>query len=614
VTFTGTGFAALRSYAVQWNTSVTLCSGITDDHGGLLCAQVSIPAVPGGLYPVSATAGSSVASTEFSVIASLSLSLTTGGVGTSLLASGSGFDASAPYALTWNSTVTLCSEMTVSDGGFACSFTVPIAPGGSHTIVATQGANFALAEFTVVASLQVSNTFGSVGTSVTVTGTGFDPSSPYTLTWEPAVVPCSGPTDVQGSFACTFSVPSTAAGAHRIVVTEGINVISVDFSVTANLVLNPSQGPVGAAVIALGTGFGATSPYTVLWNDTATLCSGVTGSQGSFACPFLLPSEPSGQGTISAVQGSNQAGTSFVVTTAFSLATASGTVGSILNVTGTGFVDTSPYSVVWNSSTIACSGVTGATGGFNCSYSVPDSPAGLHTVTAVQGALSVGAAFFVVPSLSLSPTNGRVGTVVTVSGEGFDAGSDFLVLWNSTTTLCAGSTGTNGQFSCTFDVPSSIAGSNTLTVSEGAHTPTVSFAVSVAPPGSSGGGSTFPWWELVVIIALVIAVLLVIGLLYERRYHRYGPTASHGHRSAAVESWNQSPAPIPAPPVGATADIASAADIGAFVPPVAEGEPEDIDVLIGRLERMSIQMFKKTPKELGDHRAVGEMVESARDP
>jgi hypothetical protein len=39
-------------------------------------------------------------------------------------------------------------------------------------------------------------------------------------------------------------------------------------------------------------------------------------------------------------------------------------------------------------------------------------------------------------------------------------------------------------------------------------------------------------------------------------------------------------------------------------------EPEDIDVLIGRLERMSLQMFQKHPKELANEPAAGETIET----
>ena len=42
-----------------------------------------------------------------------------------------------------------------------------------------------------------------------------------------------------------------------------------------------------------------------------------------------------------------------------------------------------------------------------------------------------------------------------------------------------------------------------------------------------------------------------------------------------------------------------------------EAEPEDIDLLIKRLERMSVQMFHKTPKQLGDPYTTEEATASA---
>jgi hypothetical protein len=52
--------------------------------------------------------------------------------------------------------------------------------------------------------------------------------------------------------------------------------------------------------------------------------------------------------------------------------------------------------------------------------------------------------------------------------------------------------------------------------------------------------------------------------------------------------------------------------VGAASVAATETTP-DIDELIARLERMSVELFKKTPKQLSEEPAVGESAEQAND-
>jgi|HubBroStandDraft_1064217.scaffolds.fasta_scaffold01014_4 hypothetical protein len=605
---TGTGFAANTAYVVKWDPSVTLCSGATDDQGGFSC-RIAIPSAVAGPDVVTATAGATGATVSVTVLPSLDLSVPSGDVGTALTVTGAGFDADAAFSVTWNSTVSVCSSVTSATGTFGCVYVVPESPGGLYSIAAVEGANSAGASFTIRASLRISETIGFVGASETVTGTGFDAFSTYLLTWDSATNLCpQSPTDSNGSFGCTFVVPASPAGPHQIVATEGANLVSITFTVTSSLSLSPLQGPVGTSITAAGTGFSADSHYVIEWNGVVTLCSGTTNSQGGFFCTFSLPAEPAGSGTISGVQGSNQAGTTFTVTAAFALSQLSGTVGSLVNVTGTGFVDLESYTLVWNGSTVLCTNVTNASGSFACAFPVPYAPAGVHTLTALQGStLTVQVLFAVLPNISLSPTDGTVGTVVTVVATGFNPGAHFIALWNaSSPALCSGITNTNGGYTCTFAVPSGNAGTNTLTFSDGTHAPTVTFTVSATTP-TNPGASAFPWWEVVLVVAVAVAVLLILGLFYEHRKQGTSPSSLKPYRPVPPSRPTPSPG-TPVEPFGTGAVVAGGIAEGASAGPSADTgeEPEDIDLLIARLERMSVQMFKKSPKELADYRAVGE--------
>jgi hypothetical protein len=114
------------------------------------------------------------------------------------------------------------------------------------------------------------------------------------------------------------------------------------------------------------------------------------------------------------------------------------------------------------------------------------------------------------------------------------------------------------------------------------------------------------------VIALVAVALLILGLVYEHRRHhtpRAPPPRAHGYGSVgSPRPWDESSPTVGAVPVGAVApvgvdaiDIVPAAGVGAAADASSgEANPEDIDALISRLERMSVQMFNKTPKQLSE--------------
>jgi hypothetical protein len=470
---------------------------------------------------------------------------------------------------------------------------------------------------------------------VTVSGTGFSVITPLaSLVFdEVAITGCSSgslTTDSSGAFSCGFSVPSGTLGTTVNATDAGGQSTTESFTVTTPAIaVGPAQGPVGSSFTAGGSGFEVSSEATVAFDGlelTATACSVgtpegtriVTDSSGAFSCTFTLPTEPGGNGTITATQGSNHVSASYLVTPSFTTSSGNGTVGKMVSVTGYGFGASDQYTLMWNSSTTLCFGSTNPSGEFTCSYLVPPAPAGLHTITALQGVSNFTSTFSVVPSFTISPSDVAVGTSVNVSGDGFDATARYTVSWNASTTLCSGTTNTNGGFTCTFVVPPSTVGSKTITTLEGSYAPTFSFTVAVSPPPRSSSSSPFPWW-LVTAIVIVIAVLVIVALAYRYRGPRRAGhlVTAHPRRvtspaefGGAVQPWDGGapsagmPSPVPNGAVAA-APIASSATAAAteLVP--------DIDELMARLERMSIQMFKKTPKELSQEPPVGESTETA---
>ena len=315
-----------------------------------------------------------------------------------------------------------------------------------------------------------------------------------------------------------------------------------------------------------------------------------------------------GTDTITVAQGTYRANASFVVTAALGLSPDEGVVGTTGTVAGSGWLASTAYSVDWNGSTILCTGSTNSTGEFSCPYTIPAAPAGPHAITVTQKGSSLGEDFSVAPQIALSAPNATVGASVIVSGTGFDASMHYTVNWGTTTTLCSGTTNTNGELRCAFLIPPSLAGPGSITVLEGAYALTSPFTVTPSSPASPSSSTPFPWW-VVAVVAFAAAALLVVGLLYEhRRHHRPRARPQPSRSAGPVQPWEEN---VGAPAATLSAPLAVSATMGApgaeeagpggggAVAPTA-GEPADIDVLIARLEKMSMEMFKKTPKQLGE--------------
>jgi hypothetical protein len=607
----GTGLFAHTAYLLTWAGSETVCTGATNSTGSFTC-QFAIPATAQGSTIASASVDSLQPNATFTVLPSLALEPSSGTVGATLQASGEGYASDVEYSVEWNGSSFVCGGTTTNLGAFGCTGTVPAEPAGAYPVNGTDGPDYAVSVFTVVASVSLSATTGFAGSSITAGGAGFGAGQAYSVTWDASTQLCSGSTASDGTFSCTFTVPIAVGGAHTITASEGAFAPSTQFTLGASLSLSPSSGKVGASVTASGEGYAASGTFAVAWSTGAPLCSGTTQTNGAFSCRFTVPASPGGPFSVLADQGSSEAGAQFTVGPSVALGVPTGPVGTGVFVTGAGLSADTPVAVAWDNATTVCSGSANGTGGFACNFTVPWAAAGVHSISIEQGSPVATSFFTVVPALAANITAGRAGADVTLSGTGFDANSRFSVNWNSTTVLCAGTTNATGTFVCAFTVPPGApVGPQAISVTQGAFSSTVTFTVASSPPPPTGA-APFPWW-IVVVIALVVGLLLLLFIVGERQrraahhHHSFGggsPVAgalgpSRGSGSVGSPSMAGS-GPVSAGDLAAFDSIA-----GASAAAPASGEAtEDIDAMIARLERMSEQLFKKKPADLGDVRTA----------
>lgn len=556
-----------------------------------------VPTLTSGSYEIVVSQDSTVvAGAPFALQAAIVPSPAAGPVGTLVTVNATGLNANATYELTWNGQVQECLNVTGAEGGASCAFVVASTPAGATPIVLIEGSLSPSAEFTVTPDLEAVPGNGPVATPVSWTGAGFAASAAYSVSWNGTEVLCAATTDDVGAFNCTGAIPATPAGTYMVTASTTGASASSEWTVNSSLALSPAAGVVGTNVTATGEGYGSGGAYEVTWGGTILLCTGTTEGNGSFGCDFTLPVVPGGVGLVVGTQGPNEAGADFLVTPQEGLSATNGTVGSVVNVTGQGFEASSPVQIYWNGSVLQCLTNSTDTGTFSCPMAVPAFPAGTYPVYVLQGPNLVNATFTVVPQFLVTPASALAGATVTASGTGFTALAQYEVFWNSSTSLCIGTTDAIGQFSCSFVVPPTAPGTVTLFVAEGSFSTTFTFTVaSVAPPPQNVTHNPYFWWA-VLAVALVAALILSIALLLEARKHRRARAGTQ----TGLQPWGEGPTGMPPP--GAAGKVppapAPANAPPAVQAPASGGEPDDIDDLMSRLERVSQLRYKKSPKEL----------------
>ncbi|MGH9909018.1 MAG: beta strand repeat-containing protein, partial [Nitrososphaerales archaeon] len=258
VTVTGSNFTANTRVTIKFETilvATTPATVITGTSGGFL-AKFDIPAgVTGGVHTVFATdEAGKIATATFTVQGtggeSITISPTSGSVGTTVTVTGSNFVANTAVTIKFDGNAITTNPATVtttSTGTFTATITIPNIVAGSHTVAVTVGSKTATATFTISqsqsTSITISPSSGTVGTSITVTGSGFSPTKGVTINLDGSLVATST-TSSTGTFNALFTILATVtAGSHTVTANDGANTASATLSISGggSEVVNVSQ-------------------------------------------------------------------------------------------------------------------------------------------------------------------------------------------------------------------------------------------------------------------------------------------------------------------------------------------------------------------------------------
>jgi len=354
-------------------------------------------------------------------------------------------------------------------------------------------------------SLSHSPTSGPVGTTVQVTGTGFQPGETVDLYFTSTrTTPIASPrADNLGRISAQITMPEAPAG-YLLVAAKGRTsgaTASKSFKITPKLTRSPASGYEGQTIQVQATGFGASESVDLRWDSSSgtVVARLTTNANGSASGSFKIPENSArGQHNLYGIGATSGVSTSVsveVLALNISVSPSTGSPRNKVTVSGSGFAPNETVDVFWDgSSTAAENGKADASGNVSITSSVPLMPTGSHPVK-LKGRSSGRqgtAQFNVVQSVELNPTSGQGGTQVTVKGRGWDAGATVGIYWNRTGSssgvrVCNVVASHTGSFTCSFVAPNATPERYPVVGVSGSRTASATFRVT---GGQGASGST----------------------------------------------------------------------------------------------------------------------------
>ena len=423
--------------------------------GGTIIASIGVNSsstFPQGYYAVNVTGhpSSDWQVANFLVTPGIVLSLTSGRPGTVVTISGSGFAAgdtgcgisSSPSGLISNPSCSMSSPSGTMAGSFIVAAT---APSGVYQVIVTGTPTLDAgnATFTVPprSTLTLNPILGAAGTSVSASGLNYQGTTCLLSATPSGLFTSQSCSIAGGTLTGSFTVALAALPGTVYTVQADTNAGPTDsatatFAVVAGpvgtLTLTPTSGPRGTPVVGTASGF-ATDTACILTASPAGILSSpsctITGA-GNVNVGFTVAATAhAGTYTILAVGNTGKtASRNFNVTAppiTMTLNPISGRVGTAVTVSGSGYAGitcafSSAPSGLFTSAACSISGGT-LSGGFT----VASGATGGYTVTVETDIGETKTAPFSVegPTLTLNPTSGSGGAVVTASGSNYGGAS-----------------------------------------------------------------------------------------------------------------------------------------------------------------------------------------------
>jgi hypothetical protein len=236
VRVSGAGFDDRDDIDIKFgSTTVDISRG--DDEtssNGSFTSYFEVPESTAGDHTVTVEVNNDEGEAEFTVEPYIEIDPLEGAVGDRILVSGTGFARMKDVTITFGG-IEVGEEAANTYGSFEAQVNVPEVAAGEYEVEAEdESNNSATATFSMTTEISISpvtsaSSPGYVGDDLTISGSGFKPSSEITITYASDPVTFYTTSLSDGSFSYTLKVPPSESGAHTITAGDGINSMSVTF-------------------------------------------------------------------------------------------------------------------------------------------------------------------------------------------------------------------------------------------------------------------------------------------------------------------------------------------------------------------------------------------------
>ena len=503
VSIIGGGFAASTSLSLTLDGASV--QTVNTDGQGSLNATYQIPRIRGGSHTFGIS-GAALGGTvpTFTVTPSMVLDRSSAAPGATVTVIGSGFSSSEiGITVTFDGSPVVSAISADSEGRWSGTFQVPVASAGSHVVRAsgslTLGTSVPQATLSISSGLRLDRTSGPPGTSVVVSGFGFNANAAGVTLVLGTNAGLAVVVNEQGLWTATVPIPVSPGGPLLFrVIGPGVQPVEASFTVTPAITLATPRGPPGSTVKVDGSGFSANQTNITVTLGTAT--GTTTGDAfGSWSVTLTVPRIASGTYQVRTGGSAPAVESAFIVTPAIAVSVERGVPGTPVTVTGSGFsANQSGINVTIGQATVA-SNVTGAADGtWSTLITVPSLPSGSYPVRTGGSAPVVEVAFGVTPVVSVLPEVAPPGTSVTVTGAGFAASERGISITFGQATLASGIIAdAQGSWVATFAAPSFAANTYQVlasgSLSQGSSvrngTFTITSRITLSPPAAVPGAS-----------------------------------------------------------------------------------------------------------------------------
>jgi len=232
-----------------------------------------------------------------------------------------------------------------------------------------------------------------------------------------------------------------------------------------SLTLDPVQGAVNSDIkIPAFCQYGE-GEYFLYWGEGNQLIKqGTLSKAGCQPLIFQVPQSPRGKHMVTLKVGTKSFQKEMTVLGSITIGTKKGQAGTAVSVSGYGFdARETGIKIMYDGNAVASGIEATASGSWLYTLTIPASGKGNHPITASGSSTPASEAkeqvFTVTPSMSINPSSGWVGRVISVSGRGFgSAETNIAVLYDDLLVKTNISADLGGSWQTSFSIPASSKG------------------------------------------------------------------------------------------------------------------------------------------------------------